>query len=150
MQTVLGIEGRRMAKRSSKKRAKDSAWSSFSRYIRLRDCIATTGDYTKGFCITCSREYPFKKLQAGHLIGGRNNAVLFDEEIVNAQCIICNVYKGGNYVRYAIVMTNRHSVEWVENKLKASNETIKYTEDDYKEIREKYDKKSEHLLSEIA
>jgi len=62
----------------------------FSQYIRLRDCIKTTGTIWKGVCRTCGRTYRFEKLQAGHFIPGRTRAILFDERCVHIQCYRCN------------------------------------------------------------
>lgn len=76
-----------MGSHQSLKREKAKTWKAFSIYIRTRDCIRTTGDPTKGSCITCNKPFDFKNLQAGHAIGGRNNSVLFDEEIVYGQCL---------------------------------------------------------------
>jgi hypothetical protein len=74
-------------KRTSPKVMKAKAWKMFSTYIRLRDCLKTTGTLDKGVCITCGKLCDFKELQAGHYIGGRGNSVLFDEKIVNGQCL---------------------------------------------------------------
>ena len=65
-------------------------WPTFSQYIRLRDCIKTTGTVSHGRCRTCGRTYEFKKLQAGHFIPGRTRGVLFDERCVHIQCYRCN------------------------------------------------------------
>ena len=82
------------------KSLKTKAWKLFSRYIRLRDCLKTTGTITCGECITCGEFYPFEKLQAGHFIAGRSNAILFDEEITHSQCYACNVGLHGNVLVY--------------------------------------------------
>lgn len=82
------------------KQAKKRAWDIFSRYIRTRDAIRTTGTKDEALCITCDRRYPIKQLQAGHFIPGRHNAILFDERNVHAQCYGCNVMKQGNTVKY--------------------------------------------------
>lgn len=72
------------------KLAKKECWKQFSIYIRLRDCLKTTGTSTEGLCVTCGKKLPFKKLQAGHFIPGRNNAILYNERHVHAQCWKCN------------------------------------------------------------
>ena len=66
---------------------KKQSWQEFSKWIRLRDCVKTTGDTESGVCITCGKLIPFKQSQAGHFIAGRVNAVLFDEDIVHLQCL---------------------------------------------------------------
>ncbi len=79
---------------------KVKAWTIFSRFIRLRDCLFTTGTKEYGKCITCGVQLPFGKLQAGHFIAGRHNANLFSEEGVHAQCRTCNILKSGNVLQY--------------------------------------------------
>lgn len=101
--------------RSEYQRAKDRAWKAFSKYIRTRDCLKTTHTKEQGVCITCGQVKEFKSLQAGHLVGGRGNAVLFDEEIVNAQCGGCNIqYNERAKVVYRRVMVVRHGEERVK------------------------------------
>jgi len=79
---------------------KHKAWNLFSTYIRLRDCLQTTGSSEYGKCITCGKIYSFEQLQASHFIAGRSNAVLFDEEMVHAACYQCNVGLHGNILEY--------------------------------------------------
>lgn len=129
------------------KRAKDKAWSAFSKYIRLRDCIATTGDTEGGICVTCKDFTLFKKAQAGHFISGRNNAVLFDEELVYLQCQKCNVFLGGNYVLYAIEMTKRYGLDKVEEFQSRKSLTVIYKLFDYERIKKEYEDKYEALLA---
>jgi len=66
---------------------KRKVWKLFSEYIRLRDCLETTGLKDYGKCITCSKIIPRTLLQAGHFIPGRHNANLFSEEGCHAQCL---------------------------------------------------------------
>jgi hypothetical protein len=94
-----------------------AAWPIFSKFIRLRDCLATTGTLTHGVCITCGRRYPFSKLQAGHFLPGRMDTVLFDEESVNAQCYRCNVVLAGMWPSYYRIMQERHGQDWIEHKI---------------------------------
>jgi hypothetical protein len=72
----------------------------FSQYIRLRDCLRTTGTLEYCNCITCSRLISFKEAQAGHFVDCRHNATLFDETNVHAQCARCNVYLDGEILKY--------------------------------------------------
>lgn len=130
---------------SELKRAKDKAWSAFSKYIRGRDCIRFTGDIEHGKCVTCNRPYPFKKLQAGHFIGGRNNAILFDEEAVYSQCYGCNVGRSGAYVEYFIFMESEVGREKIDELRAKKSQTVKYTLFDYERIRKEYEDKYEAL-----
>lgn len=128
--------------------AKDRAWKAFSDYIRLRDCIATTGTREYGVCITCNERgdsswKPYKDLQAGHAVGGRGNAVLFHEQIVSIQCGYCNrkppMGLGGDYGNYAIALIKRYGLEQVEEWQKLRHDTsVKYSIADLLEIEQKY------------
>ncbi len=79
---------------------KKRIWPLFSRYIRLRDCLLTTGSRDYGECITCNSTLEFKDLQAGHFIPGRHNANLFSERGTHAQCKSCNLLHGGEQLEY--------------------------------------------------
>ena len=132
---------------SELKKEKKKTWVEFSKYIRTRDCLETTGTADEGICISCGRRIPFKKLQAGHLVAGRSNVILFDEEIVNAQCYACNILLGGNGAEYYRNMALRHSTEYVDELLlRKYQPTIKFTLDGLKEMREDYKKRTEALL----
>jgi len=94
-----------------------AAWPIFSRYIRLRDCLETTGTRQYGKCVTCGKKYPFGKLQAGHFVPGRSDTVLFDEEAVHAQCYRCNVVLAGMWPAYYRFMQERHGQDWIEDRI---------------------------------
>lgn len=87
-------------KRPSISSLKKKTWVVFSQYIRMRDCLKTTGCKDWGLCITCSKRYHIKLLQAGHFIPGRHNANLFSEEGCHAQCYNCNINLRGNTLEY--------------------------------------------------
>lgn len=79
---------------------KKKAWPLFSLFIRIRDCLETTGCKDWGLCITCGKRYHIKLLQAGHFISGRHNANLFSERGTHAQCYNCNINLRGNTLEY--------------------------------------------------
>ena len=81
-------------------KAKKECWEVFSKFIRTRDCLKTTGCTSWGLCVTCGKRYHFKLLQAGHFIGGRHNNNLFSERGVHAQCYNCNINLRGNTLAY--------------------------------------------------
>jgi hypothetical protein len=87
-------------------------------------------------------------IQAGHFIGGRHNAVLFNEDLVHGQCYHCNIGLKGNWVEYEsamISMYGRERVEEFKNLSKSRAESVKYTAADYMGIAEKYTKKADNL-----
>lgn len=126
-------------KKPSHKKLKKDAWAWFSKYIRLRDCLKTTGTKEWGFCITCSRRFHFKELQAGHFVDGRGNGVLFQEDGVHAQCMQCNYFKSGNKDVYTPKMVEMYGLARVEE-LQAEKRIIKsFTNDELQEISDKYE-----------
>lgn len=127
------------------KLAKNKAWKQFSIYIRTRDCLRFTGEPDEGMCVTCKLPFPFKELQAGHFVGGRTNALLFDEEIVYTQCAKCNLYLKGNYQAYTLFMLKEVGEEVVEEMLTRKNISLKLTKEDFDEIAAKYKKKAADL-----
>ncbi len=102
--TKIGMK-RQTPKKPIKKRetissVKKRVWVLFSKYIRTRDCLKTTGCASFGLCITCGKRYHIALLQAGHFIPGRHNANLFSEKGVHAQCYNCNINLRGNTLEY--------------------------------------------------
>ena len=87
-------------KRLTVAKIKKELWPVFSKWIRTRDCLRTTGCKAWGLCITCGRRYHFKLLQAGHFIPGRHNSNLFNEKGCHAQCYHCNINLRGNTLEY--------------------------------------------------
>ncbi len=125
-------------------KAKKKAWEAFSRYIRHRDCLLTTGTTTHGRCITCQKVYEFKQLHAGHFIPGRNGNNLFDERGVHAQCGVCNLWKKGDWANYLDSMKELYGQEIIDELLEQRHEVKKYTVSELlekeKTYKEKYDK----------
>lgn len=141
-------------KKSNKKRkrpksplqvAKDKAWNAYARYIKLRDCLITTGTKEYCDCITCGKKVQFgtRYLHAGHFIPGRGNAVLFVEELCHGQCLQCNFYKDGNQVIYREKMVKIYGEKKVQEFEQLRHATKKYTKDDYEEIERYYNEEFE-------
>ncbi len=140
-----------MALRRNKKLSyyKRKAWEAFSQYIRTRDCWKTTKTLNNCKCITCSHIVSFDHIQAGHAIGGRNNSILFDEELVNGQCDVCNGYKNGRYAEYSLWFIENYGLEKWEEKVLLSKQIKQYRESDYIRIYEEYTDKLNELLQDI-
>lgn len=87
---------------------KKKLWTIFSLWIRTKDA-------KKGYnyCVTCGKLYSIKKLQAGHFIPGRHNAVLFCEDLVHPQCYSCNIFLRGNPRAYDKYMREKYGDEKV-------------------------------------
>lgn len=69
---------------------KTLTWNAFSKLIRLRDAILTTGDIYDLVCITCDRRKDIKTTDAGHWQSRRYSSTLFDPRNVHGQCKQCN------------------------------------------------------------
>jgi len=93
--------------------AKKRAWDRFSQWIRVKKGIETTKYPFVGICVTCYKQFHIRALQAGHMIPGRSNAVLFQEELVNPQCVACNEGLHGNPKKYRKVMVLKYGEEQV-------------------------------------
>ena len=119
----------------------------FSRYIRLRDCLRTTGSPDYGECISCDETKPFALLDAGHFVP-KHNGNLFSERGVNAQCRKCNRYFGGNQLSYRRGIVERYG-EGVDLELEEEARQIKkFTVSELKEMIGDYREKI-RLLEEL-
>lgn len=71
-------------------------WDAFSLYTRLR--------FSDGrgavSCVTCDKEFYFRKIQAGHYRTRSCKYVKFSEFNVHPQCAGCNKYLKGNPIKY--------------------------------------------------
>jgi hypothetical protein len=101
---------------STKKRAEKI----FHTYIRMRDCLETTGTLTRGRCFTCNKVYPVDALEAGHFYHNGND---FDERNLHAQCTHCNHFLSGNGVEYYPKMLSKYGQEVIDE-LKAKKRQI--------------------------
>lgn len=144
-----------MAKRTRRKPKhglswwKEKAWNEFSKYIRLRDALDTTGRSDFLICCTCGKQYPsFGKgcAQAGHYVPGRSHILLFDEHGVHGQCYNCNHTLKGNTHNYRDFMIEKYGIAETERiEMSRWNKTFKYRTFDLEEIRDKYKAKYEEL-----
>lgn len=143
--------------KTPRQRAKDKAWDAFSYYIRVRDSLATTGTTEFCICVTCNERgdsswKEFRHIQAGHAVGGRGNAVLFHEEIVNGQCDYCNTKPpyglGGDYGNYALFLVKKYGLEYAEALQRLKGTDKPYKIHDFIRIEEEYKVKAADLKKE--
>ena len=117
------------------KTLKRYAWEAFSHYIRLRDCMRTTGSSDRGECVTCGKTFEFARLHAGHFVSGRNNSILFDPRCVHAQCGGCNTFRGGQQAKYYAYMFDAYGPDTIDELFRQANKTVKFSAGDYKAMR---------------
>jgi len=126
--------------------SKKNAWDMFSVFIRLRDCLKTTGTTENGRCFTCGRIYPFNRLHAGHFVPGRGGAVLFDEIGVRAQCEGCNIHRGGEQLLFRQNLVKERGEEYVQM-LEAKRYKIKrHSKIEYDALYHYYKQEADKLL----
>lgn len=131
---------------SSTKEPKDEACVNFSRYIRVRDCIETTGTTFLGRCITCGKQYHIAYLDAGHFNSGRRNSVLFQEQGCHAQCGYCNQIKHSDPKKYREVLIEKYGKKTVLKLEAAKKVVIQDADMDFEGLAEKYDKKYKEMM----
>ena len=97
--------------------SKEKAWAAFSEYVRVKECLESTGLAFVGVCFTCQRRFHISMLDAGHCFGGRRNARLFDIMCVRAQCRTwCNRMRHGEPEKFKKRLAEIYGEEWVENR----------------------------------
>jgi hypothetical protein len=128
---------------------KSTAWKWFSKYIRLRDALATTGTHYACKCITCGDNWPIEEIDAGHMLPGRTGGILFDESIVFGQCRRCNREGAGERQAFKRVMIERNGAEWYALKEQARKSCTKLGDFECKLIADEYRKKYNELRGRI-
>lgn len=112
------------------------AQTAFNAFIRERDKNEP--------CISCGRHHD-GQYHAGHYRSvGACPELRFCELNVHKQCSVCNNHKSGNIVEYRINLVKKigaEQVEWLEGK----HEPKKYTIEQIKDIRAKYQLKLKEL-----
>ena len=136
----------RKVKQPSKKTVKNRAWRAFSKYIRLRDCLRTTGTLIHGKCITCEKLLSITFCDAGHFISRRHNSTLFDEMNCHVQCRYCNRYLDGNLLEYRRQIVKLYGAGADTELEKKAKEVTKYSVEDLTELAKGYKIKIEELL----
>jgi len=139
----------KLPKIKSASKEKKLAWSWFSKYIRARDCIDTTGGIEQGRCYTCDKLVPFNQLQSGHFQPGRTNNLLFDEDQVHIQCARCNLFLSGNWVAYLKHMRKDYGDKAVDEMMNNKYQVVKYTALDYEELKNKFKHDYEALVESV-
>lgn len=120
------------------KKEEKKAKAIFSQYVRLRDCIRTTGSTDYGKCITCGEVKSFEELHCGHFISGRGNSLFFEESNSHCQCSVCNTSLGGNPEIYRMKMIKKYGIEEVERLESLRHVPVKMRESDFLEYYSKF------------
>jgi len=113
---------------------KKETWAVFSKYIRLRDALLTTGTKTHARCVTCPEVIDIREMNAGHF---KHNAYDYDERNVHAQCVHCNKWLSGNLAMYSRFMIDTYG-EMIAHFFYDVKDTKVYTKDELLAIKEEY------------
>lgn len=141
-------EDKRLYKEESElNREKKKSWNIFSKYIRRKECLETTGTLEYGICFTCGKRIRYEDSDAGHFVAGRQNAVLFEESAVHIQCKDCNQGKGGNPEIYRSRMIIKYGEKEVERLENMRHTVVKMSAMDYNDILINYKAKLREIES---
>lgn len=121
------------------------------RTLRISNCVKRTAKELQrairiensdenGFCecVTCGKIGHYKDMHAGHFVGSRRNAVLFEERNIHVQCNYCNTYLSGNQEAYSRYMLERYGKDVVDSLLRLRNEVVAYSREELVEKRISY------------
>ena len=108
----------------------------FSRYIRMRDALITTGTPEYILCITCAKRKSTKGVDAGHYITCGKETTRFDERNVHGQCKRCNAFDDKVKVTaaYKKAMIEMYGKKQVEELRALSNQLKRWTKDELLEL----------------
>jgi len=123
---------------SEYKKAKDKAWKVFSRYIRLRDALKTTGDTEYARCYTCGRLFHIKEMDAGHWITRNRMPTFMNHRNVNAQCRGCNRFGDGRVVEYQAHLIEEYGSTVLEQLTETAQKQVKLKAGDWNTLSEQY------------
>lgn len=70
--------------------------------------------------------------------------------LAHHNCYHCNMGLRGNYPAYTLEMLDLHGRKWVDEMLNLKNELKKYSQQDYIDIKAKYELKTAELLKQLA
>jgi hypothetical protein len=125
---------------------KTKAWAAFSRYIRLRDAVLTTGGTEYGKCYTCGKVIPVKGSHAGHWISRHRLGVFMNEHNVHLQCAGCNLYGNGREVEYQAHLLKDYGEDILSCLTRAAGRTyVKLRADDWRELEAEYKRRAEFI-----
>lgn len=114
----------------AKKPPRKKCWEWFSKYYRLK----MSDKYGYLTCYTCDKKDEWKYIQVGHLLDGRCNAVLLNEDCVRPQCVGCNMFKAGNKEVYIPKFIDEMGRDFYDELLRLKHTAVKYSKGDYERM----------------
>jgi len=101
-----------------------SQWTRLSNADNNKNCI----------CVTCSKTFFWKEIQAGHFMSRKHYSIRWDERNVKPQCAACNVFRYGEQYKYSLYLGNKLSKKLLEE----SRKIVKFTNVELEEMIQKY------------
>ena len=132
-----------MAKSKTIGKLKKEAWRLLSLVKRSIDWAYPDGT---NICYTCGVRKPWKEMQAGHLLDGRSNSILFEEIGINPQCAGCNIFKSGNKEVYIPKFIDEYGRDLYEELIWKKHQIRKISRSEYEEMIAEYKRR----LNEMA
>ena len=116
---------------------KDKLDKVFSLYIRLRDSDEN------GFCTcyTCGKVAHYKEMQNGHFWSRTHLSTRYNEDNCKVQCVGCNIFKKGNYIKYTKRLLKELGEEKFDELERLKNSTVKISKAEYEQMIEHYNQK---------
>jgi len=113
----------------------------FPRYIR--ELNAVDGYCT---CFTCGAKVMIMLTDCGHFRSRRNMATRWNEYNCAPQCINCNRARSGVYDVFRAKQVDKYGLQTVENLVRLSHQTVKYTSAELDTIYQNYREKLDTLM----
>ncbi len=112
----------------------------FSKFIRIRDAIKTTGSKDHLICYTCDKYLPVKEGQNMHFCSRRHKILRWDEDNCKWGCVWCNVMLHWNYIVYTRRMQNEYWIDKIDELISKSHTTFRPSREFLEEKIEYYEK----------
>lgn len=122
-------------KKTSRKKLIEKLDKAFSVYIRTRN--ANLDGLVE--CITCGTVRHWKQMQCGHFMSRVKYATRWNEFNAAPQCQKCNIFNQGEQYKFAKWLEETYGQEKVEEIVRLSNTTAKFSDGDLEEMLSRYE-----------
>lgn len=138
-----------MKKQKKLSTLKEEAQKSVNKFIRLRDCLYTTGGTIFCRCISCGQLKNADEIQAGHFEAQKLSSNLrYHRKNINGQCAGCNLYQKGNLIPYTLNIDKKWGKGTAEQLHHEKHIEKIWKRWELIELKQEYDEKYEILLRE--
>lgn len=138
-------KGSKRAKKPTLASLKKKLDAVFSEWIRRKDAINGLAK-----CVTCGKQARWQEMQCGHFISRTHLATRFSPTNCAVQCVMCNVFKHGNYIEYVVWMVENYGYSVIEDLREEKHRQVKYSRSDYEAMITEYREKLSTLDLRMA